>query len=102
MARTNVIGDGYAASIYIEGHLSFNRLLPQTMTKGTIAKWLKAEGDEIKPGDGLAELETDKATVTFEATDDAFLAKILVGDGSQVSRPVNMLCSRIHVTAAQR
>lgn len=52
--------------------------LSPTMTTGTIVKWLKREGDEIQPGDALAEIQTDKAVMTFELEDEAILAKILV------------------------
>lgn len=53
------------------------------MEKGNIAKWKKKEGEKIKPTDVIAEIETDKATVDFEATEEAFLAKILLPDGSK-------------------
>lgn len=52
--------------------------LSPTMTSGTIVKWLKNEGDEISPGDAVAEIQTDKAVMTFEIEDDAILAKHLV------------------------
>ncbi|CAD6233154.1 GSCOCG00012253001-RA-CDS [Cotesia congregata] len=58
--------------------------LSPTMTSGTIVKWLKNEGDEISPGDAVAEIQTDKAVMTFEMEDDAILAKYLVKEGSQV------------------
>ncbi|XP_074106699.1 dihydrolipoyllysine-residue acetyltransferase component of pyruvate dehydrogenase complex [Cotesia typhae] len=58
--------------------------LSPTMTSGTIVKWLKNEGDEISPGDAVAEIQTDKAVMTFEMEDDAILAKHLVKEGSQV------------------
>eukprot|EP00274_Cyanoptyche_gloeocystis_P006517 CAMPEP_0196665202 /NCGR_PEP_ID=MMETSP1086-20130531/59982_1 /TAXON_ID=77921 /ORGANISM="Cyanoptyche gloeocystis , Strain SAG4.97" /LENGTH=138 /DNA_ID=CAMNT_0042001833 /DNA_START=420 /DNA_END=833 /DNA_ORIENTATION=+ len=53
------------------------------MTQGNLASWKKKEGDTIRPGEVLAEIETDKATLDFEATDDGFLAKILVAPGTQ-------------------
>ena len=52
--------------------------LSPTMEEGTLAKWLKQEGDEIAIGDIIAEIETDKATMEFEAVDDGVLGKILV------------------------
>ena len=55
--------------------------LSDTMEQGTIGRWLKAEGDAIKEGDVLAEIETDKATMEFQAYADGTLLKILVGDG---------------------
>lgn len=54
-----------------------------TMEEGTIAKWCKKEGDEVKSGDVLIEVATDKATVEYEALDDGFLRKILVPEGGQ-------------------
>jgi len=52
--------------------------LSPTMTTGTIVKWLKKEGEEIQPGDILADIQTDKAIMNFELEDEAILAKILV------------------------
>ena len=57
--------------------------LSPTMEEGTLAKWLKAEGDTIEPGDIIAEIETDKATMEFEAIDEGVLSKILVPEGSE-------------------
>jgi pyruvate dehydrogenase E1 component beta subunit len=57
--------------------------LSPTMEQGTLAKWLKAEGDTIAPGDIIAEIETDKATMEFEAIDDGVLEKILVAAGTE-------------------
>jgi pyruvate dehydrogenase E2 component (dihydrolipoamide acetyltransferase) len=57
--------------------------LSPTMEHGNIAKWLKAEGDKIKPGDVLLEIETDKATMEVEAVDSGILAKILVAEGTE-------------------
>ena len=62
--------------------------LSPTMEKGTLAKWLKKEGDAIKSGDVLAEIETDKATMEVEAVDEGVLAKIVVPAGS-ADVPVN-------------
>jgi len=65
--------------------MPINILMPAlspTMEKGNIARWLKKEGDKIKPGDVIAEIETDKATMEVEAVDEGTLAKILVPDGS--------------------
>ncbi|NNM55990.1 pyruvate dehydrogenase complex dihydrolipoamide acetyltransferase [Acidocella sp.] len=65
--------------------MSTNILMPAlspTMTTGKLAKWLKKEGDEVKSGDILAEIETDKATMEVEAVDEGFIAKILVPDGT--------------------
>ncbi|MCZ8374409.1 MAG: pyruvate dehydrogenase complex E1 component subunit beta [Beijerinckiaceae bacterium] len=57
--------------------------LSPTMESGTLAKWLKKEGDRIKSGDVIAEIETDKATMEVEAVDEGILAKILIGDGTE-------------------
>ncbi|NVE93993.1 pyruvate dehydrogenase complex E1 component subunit beta [Altererythrobacter lutimaris] len=57
--------------------------LSPTMEEGTLAKWLKSEGDEITAGDIIAEIETDKATMEFEAVDEGTLAKIMVAEGTE-------------------
>ena len=57
--------------------------LSPTMEKGNLSKWLKKEGDVIKSGDVIAEIETDKATMEVEATDEGTLGKILVAEGTQ-------------------
>ena len=64
--------------------------LSPTMEKGNLAKWLKKEGDAVKSGDVLAEIETDKATMEVEAVDEGVLGKIVVPDGS-VDVPVNQV-----------
>ncbi len=68
--------------------------LSPTMEKGNLAKWLKKEGDAIKAGDVIAEIETDKATMEVEAVDEGILAKIVVAEGSQ-DVPVNQLIAVI-------
>jgi pyruvate dehydrogenase E1 component beta subunit len=68
--------------------------LSPTMEEGTLAKWLVKEGDSVKPGDVLAEIETDKATMEVEAIDEGQIAKILVQEGSEgvkVNTPIAML-----------
>ena len=57
--------------------------LSPTMEEGTLARWLKQEGDEIRSGDVIAEIETDKATMEFEAVDEGTLGKILVAEGTE-------------------
>ena len=57
--------------------------LSPTMEEGTVAKWLVKEGDIVAAGDVLAEIETDKATMEFEAVDEGRIAKIVVGDGTE-------------------
>ena len=57
--------------------------LSPTMTEGKIAKWLKKPGDQVKAGDALAEIETDKATMEIEAVDEGTLARILVPEGTE-------------------
>jgi pyruvate dehydrogenase E2 component (dihydrolipoamide acetyltransferase) len=71
--------------------MPINILMPAlspTMEKGNLAKWLKKEGDRIKSGDILAEIETDKATMEVEAVDEGILAKIIVSEGT-ADVPVN-------------
>ncbi len=68
--------------------------LSPTMTEGTLAKWLKAEGDTVDAGDVLCEIETDKATMEVEAVDEGTLGKILGPDGSEgvaVNTPIALL-----------
>ena len=68
--------------------------LSPTMEEGTLAKWLVKEGDTVKSGDILAEIETDKATMEFEAVDEGTIAKILVPegtDGVKVGQPIALL-----------
>jgi pyruvate dehydrogenase E2 component (dihydrolipoamide acetyltransferase) len=77
--------------------MATNILMPAlspTMTEGTLARWLKTEGDVIKAGDVLAEIETDKATMEVEAVDEGVLGKILVADGTagvKVNAPIAVL-----------
>ena len=66
--------------------MPINILMPAlspTMEKGNLAKWTKAEGDRVKPGDVIAEIETDKATMEVEAVDEGILARIIVPAGTQ-------------------
>jgi pyruvate dehydrogenase E1 component beta subunit len=68
--------------------------LSPTMEKGNLAKWLKKEGDAIKSGDIIAEIETDKATMEFEATEDGTLGKILIPEGTSdvaVNTPIAVI-----------
>src|SRR6516162_9525704 len=68
--------------------------LSPTMTEGNLARWLKKEGDEVRSGDVLAEIETDKATMEVEAIDDGKISKILVPEGAQgikVNEPIALL-----------
>ena len=70
--------------------------LSPTMEKGNLAKWLKNEGDKVKSGDIIAEIETDKATMEVEAVDEGTLAKILVPAGTQdvpVNQPIAIIAS---------
>ncbi|MGC1326869.1 MAG: pyruvate dehydrogenase complex dihydrolipoamide acetyltransferase [Xanthobacteraceae bacterium] len=73
--------------------MPINILMPAlspTMEKGNLAKWLKKEGDAVKTGDVIAEIETDKATMEYEAIEDGTLAKIVVPEGTH-DVPVNQL-----------
>src|SRR5215210_7745128 len=70
--------------------------LSPTMEEGTLAKWLVKEGDDVKSGDILAEIETDKATMEFEAVDEGTIARILVPEGTdrvKVGQPIAILAS---------
>lgn len=68
--------------------------LSPTMSEGNLAKWLKKEGDKISPGDLIAEIETDKATMEIEASDEGRIAKIIVPEGSEKIK-VNSLIALI-------
>ena len=68
--------------------------LSPTMEEGTLAKWLKKEGDAVKSGDIIAEIETDKATMEFEAVDEGILGKILIPEGTEavkVNTPIAIM-----------
>src|ERR1051325_4443563 len=68
--------------------------LSPTMERGNLAKWLKKEGDTVKPGDVIAEIETDKATMEVEAIDEGTLGKILVPEGTNdvaVNTPIAVI-----------
>ncbi|HTZ37070.1 MAG TPA: biotin/lipoyl-containing protein, partial [Stellaceae bacterium] len=68
--------------------------LSPTMTEGKIARWVKAEGDHVQPGDVLAEIETDKATMEVEAVDEGILAKIVIPEGTEhvaVNTPIAVI-----------
>ena len=77
--------------------MATNILMPAlspTMTEGTLARWLKKEGDDVRAGDVIAEIETDKATMEVEAVDEGVLSKILVPDGTagvKVNAPIAVL-----------
>ena len=77
--------------------MATNILMPAlspTMTEGTLARWLKKEGDAVKAGDIIAEIETDKATMEVEAVDEGVLGRILVADGTagvKVNDPIAVL-----------
>jgi pyruvate dehydrogenase E1 component beta subunit len=79
--------------------MATNILMPAlspTMEQGRLAKWLKKEGDSVRSGDVLAEIETDKATMEVEAIDDGTLAKILVPDGTDnvaVNTPIAVIAA---------
>ena len=77
--------------------MSVNILMPAlspTMEEGTLAKWLVKEGDRIQSGDLIAEIETDKATMEFEAVDEGIIGKLLVSEGSEgvkVNSPIAVI-----------
>jgi pyruvate dehydrogenase E2 component (dihydrolipoamide acetyltransferase) len=77
--------------------MATNILMPAlspTMTEGTLSRWLKKEGEQVRAGDVIAEIETDKATMEVEAVDEGVLGKILVADGTEgvkVNEPIAIL-----------
>src|ERR671914_2532164 len=79
--------------------MPINILMPAlspTMEKGNLAKWLKNEGDTVKSGDVIAEIETDKATMEVEAVEEGTLGRILVPEGTAdvaVNTPIAMILS---------
>jgi pyruvate dehydrogenase E1 component beta subunit len=77
--------------------------LSPTMTEGKIARWVKAEGDHIAPGDVLAEIETDKATMEVEAVDEGILARIVIPEGTEhvaVNTPIAVITANGEDVAA--
>ncbi|MCY7281023.1 MAG: biotin/lipoyl-binding protein, partial [Sphingomonas bacterium] len=77
--------------------------LSPTMEEGTLAKWLVKEGDTVKSGDLLAEIETDKATMEFEAVDEGVISKIMVAEGSdgvKVGTPIALMTGEGETAAA--
>src|SRR5262249_57369553 len=77
--------------------------LSPTMEKGNLAKWLKKEGDAVKSGDVIAEIETDKATMEVEAVDEGTLGKILVPEGTNdvaVNTPIAMILAEGETASA--
>src|SRR5262249_789498 len=79
--------------------------LSPTMEKGNLAKWLKKEGDAVKSGDVIAEIETDKATMEVEAVDEGTLGKILVPEGTNdvaVNTPIAMILAEGESASALR
>ena len=73
--------------------------LSDSMEEGTIIKWLKAEGDEVARGDELVEIETDKATMTYEADSDGVL-QIVAAEGDTL--PVGEVIARLNGGASER
>ncbi|MCL6609879.1 MAG: hypothetical protein K6T74_17485, partial [Geminicoccaceae bacterium] len=68
--------------------------LSPTMTEGNLARWLKKVGDRVRPGEPIAEIETDKATMEVEAVEEGVLAEILVAEGTEgvkVNTPIALL-----------
>ncbi|MEZ5888899.1 MAG: pyruvate dehydrogenase complex dihydrolipoamide acetyltransferase [Xanthobacteraceae bacterium] len=86
--------------------MPINILMPAlspTMEKGNLAKWLKKEGDKVQSGDVIAEIETDKATMEYEAVDEGTLARILVPEGTHdvpVNQPIAVLAVEGETVAA--
>src|SRR5271165_2448263 len=86
------------------GHQILMPALSPTMTEGKLAKWLKTVGDEVKAGDVIAEIETDKATMEVEAVDEGKLARILVDEGAEgvaVNTPIAVLSANAEDVSAE-
>src|SRR5262249_60146470 len=89
-----------------DGKIPIEVLMPAlspTMEKGNLAKWLKKEGDPVKSGDVIAEIETDKATMEVEAVDEGTLGKILGPEGTAdvaVNTPIAMILAAGEAPAA--
>src|SRR5579884_1519457 len=87
-------GEGFCGG---EGRMPIEIRMPAlspTMTEGNLAKWLKKEGDEVHAGDVIAEIETDKATMEYEAVDEGRIGRIIVPEGTQgvkVNQPIAVL-----------
>ena len=87
--------------------MATNILMPAlspTMTEGTLSRWLKKEGEAVKAGDVIAEIETDKATMEVEAVDEGVLGKILVADGTagvKVNAPIAVLVEQGEAVPAE-
>src|SRR5512132_1192769 len=78
--------------------------LSPTMTEGKIARWIKSEGDAVRAGDVLAEIETDKATMEVEAVDEGVLAKIVIPEGTDhvaVNTPIAVIAENGEDVAAE-
>src|SRR6185437_13748154 len=86
--------------------MATNILMPAlspTMTEGTLARWLKKEGETVRAGDVLAEIETDKATMEVEAVDEGVLAKIVIPEGTDhvaVNTPIAVSAENCEDVAA--
>src|ERR1700676_3422917 len=79
--------------------------LSPTMEEGKLAKWLKKEGDTVKAGDVIAEIETDKATMEVEAVDEGTVARILVPEGTEnvkVNTPIALLAGEDEAAGADQ
>src|SRR5260221_11404739 len=86
-------GEGLSKGVPMPIEIRMPALSP-TMTEGNLARWLKKEGDEVHSGDVIAEIETDKATMEYEAVDEGRLGKIIVPEGAQgikVNEPIALL-----------
>ena len=72
--------------------------LSPTMTEGNLTKWFVSEGQKVKPGDVIAEIETDKATMEVEAVDEGFIKKLLYKEGDNnipVNKPIALISDQI-------
>lgn len=83
LARRRFTSSSFVCSYPDHSVVAMPALSP-TMASGTIGKWLMKEGDKVNPGDSMADIETDKASMAFEAQDEFYIAKIIVAEGKEV------------------
>lgn len=83
--------------------IDYHAVADSILFQGNITKWKKKEGDQVSPGQVLAEVETDKATMEWEAQEDGYIAKLLLSDGAKdiaVGTPVVVIVEELESVAA--
>lgn len=83
--------DDFSGALPSHNQISLPALSP-TMETGSVVSWLKKEGDQLEEGDVLCEIETDKATMSFETPEEGYLAKIIIPEGTK-GIPVGKVCN---------